>query len=215
MTEIEIIGVPQSNFVRAARMACEEKGVPYRLTPARPHSPEVDCIHPYGKIPVMRFGDYQLCESKAIATFVDRTFPGPKLFPDDPKLLGKVEQWVSLCNTAIFPPVMTYLVAYAFPKTPDGKPDRATIEAALPGVKQGIEVLDKGVADTGYLAAEGFTYADIHVLPVLAYLRGLPESKALMAAANELTRYYEKHSRRTSFQATDPPPLSELKASAS
>jgi glutathione S-transferase len=79
MTDIEIIGAPQSNFVRAVRMACAEKGVAYLFTPARPHTPEVDSIHPYGKIPVMRCGDYQLCESKAIVTFVDRAFPGPKL----------------------------------------------------------------------------------------------------------------------------------------
>ncbi|MBO0734742.1 MAG: glutathione S-transferase family protein, partial [Methylocapsa sp.] len=89
MTDIEIIGAPQSAFVRAARMACEEKGIPYRLTLAVPHTPEVGCIHPYGKIPVMRYGDYELCESKAIACFVDRAFPGPKLFPGDAKLLGK------------------------------------------------------------------------------------------------------------------------------
>src|SRR5262249_41759655 len=48
MTDIEIIGAPQSPFVRAARMACAEKGVAYRLTPAMPHTPEVDCIHPFG-----------------------------------------------------------------------------------------------------------------------------------------------------------------------
>lgn len=76
MTELEIIG-QQSIFVRAARMVCEEKGVANRLTPARPHSPEVDCIHTFGKIPVIRYGDFHLFESKAIATFVDRAFPGP------------------------------------------------------------------------------------------------------------------------------------------
>ena len=103
MTEVEIIGVPRSPFVRAAHMARMEKGVAYRLTPARPHSPEVDCIHTFGKIPVMRYGDYQLCESKAIATFVERAFPGPKLIPDVAKVCGKVEQWVSITNTAIFP----------------------------------------------------------------------------------------------------------------
>jgi glutathione S-transferase len=92
MTELEIIGASQSTFVRAARMVCEEKGVAYRHTPARPHSPEVDYIHPFGKIPVMRYGDFHLFESKAIATFVDRAFPGPKLIPDDAMLCGKVEQ---------------------------------------------------------------------------------------------------------------------------
>jgi glutathione S-transferase len=89
MTDIEIIGAPQSNFVRAVRMACEEKGVAYHFTPARPHTQEVDCIHPLGKIPAMRYGDYQLCESKAIATFVDRAFPGPKLFPTTPSSAAK------------------------------------------------------------------------------------------------------------------------------
>jgi glutathione S-transferase len=60
-------------------MVCEEKGVAYRLMPARPHSPEVDFIHLFGKIPVMRYGDFHLFESKAIAAFVDRAFPGSKL----------------------------------------------------------------------------------------------------------------------------------------
>jgi len=34
---LEIIGAPQSSFVRTVRIACEEKGVAYRLTPAMPH----------------------------------------------------------------------------------------------------------------------------------------------------------------------------------
>src|SRR5436189_242569 len=38
MPELEIIGAPQSTYVRTTRMALEEKGVPYTLTGARPHS---------------------------------------------------------------------------------------------------------------------------------------------------------------------------------
>ncbi len=215
MTEVEIIGAPQSPFVRAARMACVEKGAAYRLTPARPHSPEVDCIHPFGKIPVMRYGDFELCESKAIATFVDRAFPGPKLFPEDAKLGAKVEQWVSITNTAIVPAVIPYFGAYFFPKTPDGQPDRPAIERVLPDVRARIDVLNKAVANTDCLAGNGFTYADMSILPVLAYLRDLPESGALVAEARDLTRYFDEHSQRESFKATVPPPFSELRASAS
>jgi glutathione S-transferase len=207
MADIEILGVPQSTFVRSVRMVCEEKGVAYRLTPAKPHSPEVDCIHPFGKIPVMRFGDFELCESTAIARFVDRTFPGPKLFPDDAKLGAKVEQWVSITNTAIFPAMIPYFVAYFFPKTPDGQPDHATIERVLPDVRAPIDVLDKAVAKTMFLVDNDFTYADISVLPLLAYLRDLPESGAMLAEAKELTRYFELHSQRESFRATVPPPI--------
>src|SRR5438045_9129616 len=133
MTNIEIIGAPQSTFVRVARMVCEEKGVPYELTPARPHSPEIDAIHPFGKIPAMRHGDVALCESKAIATYIDRTFDGPKVIPENPTKAARVEQWVSLINTGLDPVMVRhYLLSYFFPKGADGNPDRAAIDAALP-----------------------------------------------------------------------------------
>ena len=60
--------------------------------------PHVDAIHPFGKIPVMRHGDVTLCELKAIATYIDRVFDGPKVIPEDPKRAAQVEQWVSLGN---------------------------------------------------------------------------------------------------------------------
>ena len=44
MSELEIIGVPQSNFVRTVRIACEEKAsfkatVPPPFSELRPRSP--------------------------------------------------------------------------------------------------------------------------------------------------------------------------------
>ena len=88
MANLQIIGVPQSNFVWVVRMACAKKGVPYDLVPARPHSPEIDAVHPLGRIPGMRHGDLKLFESKAIATYIDRAFPGRKLFPTIRQRLG-------------------------------------------------------------------------------------------------------------------------------
>ena len=214
MTAIEIIGAPQSPFVRAARMACAEKGVSYRLTPAMPHTPEVDCIHPFGKIPVMRYGDFELCESKAIASFVDSAFAGPKLFPDDAKLWAKVEQWASIVNTAVVPSLIPYLGAHFFPKTADGRPDPEAIAKAVPGVRASVEALDKALANKTCLAGDGFTYADIALMPFLDYLNDLPESASLLAAAKELTRYFSRHRERASFKATIPPPFSELRTSA-
>ncbi len=78
MASIEIIEFCAVDL-RVARMVCEEKAIP-KLKPAPPHSPEVAAIHPVRKS-VMRHGDFELCESKAIATYLDLTFPGPKLIP--------------------------------------------------------------------------------------------------------------------------------------
>ena len=35
MAKVEIIGMPQSTFVRVVRMTCEEKGVPYAYVPSK------------------------------------------------------------------------------------------------------------------------------------------------------------------------------------
>ena len=91
MNKIQIIGAPFSSYVWIVRMALEEKQVPYDLVPALMRSPEVSAIHPFGKIPVMRHGDLTLCESKAIVTYIDRTFAGPKLIPDDAR--GAHRRW--------------------------------------------------------------------------------------------------------------------------
>jgi glutathione S-transferase len=207
MSRIEIIGIPRSTYVRVVRMACEEKGVPYDLTPAAPHSPEVDAIHPFGKIPVMRHGDLELCESKAIATYLDRVFPGPPLMPSEPRLAALAEQWVSLVNTVIDTTlVRTYLFSYVFPKTADGKPDRKAIDAVLPALQSQFTILDKAVAKTGQLAGEQFTFADINLMPILFYVRQLPEGAAAMSAAKNLAAYYERNAGRPSFKNTTPPP---------
>jgi glutathione S-transferase len=58
MANVEIIGFAPSTYVRAVRMVCEEKDIPYDLKPAAPHAPDVTAIHPFGKIPVMRHGDF-------------------------------------------------------------------------------------------------------------------------------------------------------------
>jgi glutathione S-transferase len=101
MAELEIMGVPFSNYVRSVRMLCEEKGVAYKLTPSMPQSPEIKAIHPAGQIPAMRHGDITLFESKAIATYIDRALPGPKLIPEDAVGLARVEQWVSYGNVKV------------------------------------------------------------------------------------------------------------------
>lgn len=101
MPKPEIIGSARSTYTRVVRMVCEEKGIDYVLTERMLGAPELVAIHPFGKMPVLRHGDFALCESKAIATYLDRSFPGPPLIPSDPRLAALTEQWVSLVNTLI------------------------------------------------------------------------------------------------------------------
>jgi glutathione S-transferase len=206
MAAPEIIGSIQSTYTRATCMVCEEKAIEYVLTERPLHAPEIRAIHPFGKMPVLRHGDVELFESKAIATYLDRSFPAPFVFPSDPRLAALTEQWVSLVNTVIDRTLIrTYLFEYIAPKTADGAPDRQAIEAVLPAVREQIGVLDRAVAPTGYLVGEQFTFADINLLPILHRVGQAPEGAEALAAASHLARYYDRHATRPSFKKTDPP----------
>lgn len=208
MPELQIIGAPQSNFVWATRIACHEKEVAYALIPALPHTPEVDAIHPFGKIPAMRHGDLSLCESRAICFYIDHAFAGPPLTPRDPAGGARVEQWVSLVNTQIDPVLARqYLIGYFFPGTADGSPNRAAIEAVLPKLEPHLRLLDRVVAETGHVVGHTFSLADIYLLPILFYLDKLPESRAILRRATNLDAYYKRHMARASVQETTPPPF--------
>jgi glutathione S-transferase len=210
MAELEIIGVAQSNFVWAVRIAAAEKGVPYKFTPLRPNAPEVAAIHPFGKIPVMRHGDFELFESKAICSYIDRAFDGPALVPADAKGAALTEQWVSCVNTIIDPIcVRQYIVSYAFPGTPDGSPNRPKIDAALPAMEKQLAVLDKTLAKTGYLVGDKPTLADMNLFPIAFYLQRFPESKAMMQGQKHLTGFVERMLARPSVKATTPRPKKE------
>jgi glutathione S-transferase len=208
MPELQIIGAPQSNYVRVVRIACAEKGAPYTLVPVAPHSPEVDAIHPFGKIPVMVHGDVTLAESRAICFYIDHAFDGPPLTPRDPVKGARTEEWISHVNTTIDPLlVRQYLLAYFFPRDPERRPDRAAIDAVLPSMEKHFAVLDRAVARTGHLVGDSFTLADMNLLPILFFMAKTPESRAILDRSPNLRRYYDRHEARASVKDTIPPPF--------
>jgi len=207
MAELQIIGGAASNFVWMCRIVCVEKGVPYGVVSVMPHTPEVDAIHPLGKIPAMRHGDVTLCESRAICGYIDRVFPGPSLTPADPVTAAQVEQWLSIVCTAVDPVFLRqYFAAYAFPGTPDGKPDRARIDAALPKMEPLFAMLDRATA-SGYLTGGFFSLADMCLTPILHYMTKSPESSAMLGKCPALKAYFDRHIERRSVRDTMPTAL--------
>jgi glutathione S-transferase len=208
MPELEIIGAAESNFVRTACMACVEKTLTYTLKPAFPDSSEPDAVQPFGKAPVMRYGDLMLAETKAICGFIDRAFDGPALIPRDPSGAAKAEMWISLINTGfdiIF--ARHYLRAYFCSELPGGAPYRAKIDAVLPAMREMFTILDGELGKRPFLAGETFTLADMFLLPLLYYLDQMPESGAMLRASPNVVTWFDLVSARHSAIETVPPPM--------
>lgn len=206
MAELEIIGVPFSNYVRALRMMCEEKGVPYKLNPARPHSPEVTAIHPAGQVPCMKHGDVALFESAAIATYIDKAFGGVKMIPEDALGAAQHAQWVSYGNVKVDRWIMReFVVPNAFFDKAKG-PDMAKINAALPEMDKVCKALDDALAKTGHLVGDKMTFADLNVLPMLATAMNFPAGKEMVGKYKNVAKFVAAMTERPSYKNTAPPP---------
>jgi glutathione S-transferase len=205
MAELVLYGIPQSNYVRAARMACIEKGVPYRLEHAMPHSDTLNRFHPYGKVPAMEHDGFALYETSAILRYVDEAFDGPRLTPSDLRQRARMEQWVSAIN-AYYDRTMIRQIVLQYYLPPSGTPDRAVIDAAAQDAGKQVEVLDQALAEGPYLLGADICLADLLLWPVLFYFFRTPEGEAMLAASKNIKRAGEAIRARKSFIDTAPPP---------
>ena len=205
MPTLEIIGSPHSNYVRSIRLLCEEKTVPYTLTPSRPHAPEVTAIHPAGQIPCLRHGDVALFESKAIATYIDRAFPGPKFLPEETLQAALCEQWVSYGNAKVDRWIMREFVVPSIFFDKAKGPETARIEAALPEIDRCAGALNDALAATGHLVGNQLTYADMNILPMLTTGALYPACKAILDQYPHITAFIAELTARPSYTKTAPP----------
>jgi glutathione S-transferase len=117
MTAIKIHGVPPSTFTRTVRLACHEKGIDYELVPTMPG--EITALNPFRKIPAVSHGDLVLFETTAILRYLDRTFAGPKLWPDDSIGIALCDQWVSAVCDSLVNAALRYMASrYGFLPVP-------------------------------------------------------------------------------------------------
>jgi len=204
MSKPVLISIPQSNVGRSVQMLLEEKGVDYDFQVARPHSDEVNAIHPLGKVPVFRHDDVALCESAAMAHYIDKAFGGPKFFPEDAAECALVDQWVSLHNTAFdVSMIRQYALGYILPKMAGEEPNRAQINAALPLMKKHLAILDEALTG-GHLVGDSLTYADLAVFPTLNYMLGFPESAEMLKEVPNVVAFIDAMNARDSAIKTAP-----------
>jgi len=193
MPELILHGAPRSNYVRTARIALAEKGVEYTHDPALPQTPEQLERHPWGKLPALTHGDVRYYETLAVTRYIDEAFDGPALQPADPAGRALMDQWISVYNAYVDPPVLRKIVIQRLLRDPS---DEEMIAAGIPDAEKAIAVLDAGLADSPYLAGGDATLADFFHMPALDYLSMTPEGEKILATAGNVTTWLARMRER-------------------
>ncbi len=208
MADPILYGPGFSTYVRSARLALEEKGVPYKLEEfdfLKGMPAEQVARHPFSKVPAFEHDGFRLYETCAIGRYVDEAFDGPGLQPTDPRQRARITQISSILDSYTYGPVIGKCVIQRV-VTPmlGAQPDEAVIEAALPEARKCMEVLEGLLDGQAYLAGDALSLADLHLIPIYAYFSVTPEGESILKDKAALQRWWQGVSVRSSVQATQP-----------
>jgi glutathione S-transferase len=206
MSTIVIHGVPGSPYVRMPMLACEEKGVAWRLVPmgmGDAKAPEHLARHPFGRIPAIEHGDFRLYEAQAIIRYIDQAFEGPSLTPADPQAQARMNQVMNIVDWYVMPSISSGIVFNRVIKPMFGMPvDEAAVAAAVPQATTCVSALTEILGDRPYFGGDSVSLADIAAVAHLDFMSAAPETACLLAQSPTLQAWLDRMTSRPSAQKT-------------
>jgi glutathione S-transferase len=212
---ITIHGIFGSPFVRALRIALEEKGVAWDWAPfplgAQKQEPYLS-LHPFGKIPAIVDDGFVLYESQAMLRHIDRKAASPALIPSDPLQAARMDQLLCIVDCYLWPtacrPInFNRLIAPRIGLTPDEQAVTEGVPHAEIAVRA-IAVLQSG----NFLAGDALSLADIAIVPHLDALARTPEGAPIMETQPALMAWLADMRGRPSVKRAAVPPEKLLAA---
>jgi glutathione S-transferase len=205
-----VYGDAISTYVRSVRLALEEKGVPHTLVAVDlvkgQHKEEDHLVrHPWGKMPAFEHDGVSFYEASAILRYIDEVFPGPALMPSRPVERARVNQVMSIVDSYGYPASITNIfIPRVLVPALGGQTDEVQVEAAKPRAALFLKEIGRLLGEASYFGGATVSLADLHVLPVLTYLRATPEGQALLAATPNIVAWMNRMNKRSSVQAVMP-----------
>jgi glutathione S-transferase len=196
--DVTVFGARYSVYVRAVLMALETKGVLYTLEPVDIFSPDADRdaylkLHPFGRIPAFRHGEFVLYETAAINRYVDEAFLGPALQPAGTENRARMTQIMSMTDAYGYRPLVWDIYVERVSKPREGKsPNEALIADALPKARNYLQTLHYLMGRQAFLADEFPTLADFHAAPVFGYFVASDEGRRMMSEFPRVSDWWKR-----------------------
>lgn len=208
---VHLHGYRYSVYSRIARLALLLKGVEHQTIEVNPFAELSETyleLHPFGRVPVLTHGTFQLFETSAITRYVDREFEGPALQPEGAAALARMDQVISVIDAYAYWPMVRQVSSHGFLRPFLGEPsNREEIEAGLDASRKVLSFLDGVAAEGEILTGRDIGLADCHLAPMMDYFVRADEGKAALSPHLALRQWWDRVSGLDVFMATDPFPV--------
>lgn len=163
-----LYGVSLSPFVRKVRACLLEKQLDYSMELILPRN-QPDwyyAINPLGRVPALRDGDVDVCDSSIICSYLEQKFPATTaLCGNTPEEVARI-RWLEKYADYEVAPLATFTVFFNRTLTKSmGLPcDEAAVQSALDKLVVHFDYLEQQLADNDYFVGNRFTLADIAIV---------------------------------------------------
>lgn len=212
---VKVHGWAFSPYVRAVRIALNEKGVAHEhipLTPPDLATPQGRALSPFGRVPILEHGERRLFETAAILDYVEAAFDGPALKSGDPWRDALSTAVIAAAGHYLYPTaVMGVFFNQAYVLANGGRVNAARLEAAVDSTRGPLAAIEAVVADLlaasggPFLGGDGFGLADAALAPMIQNLSLAEAGRALLAERPALSGWFAGAVARPSLKATDVP----------
>ena len=147
----------------------EAAGVPYEkvlvdFATGAHKAPDFLKINPFGRIPAMSDGTFNLSESLAISRYIAR---GSSLYPDDAKTQGRIDQWADFSVHHIRTNVGRVQFNRVVAPMMKIEPDESSIALGLKFLSDNLPFVESRLSEEPFLCGETMTLADLSLLAAL------------------------------------------------
>jgi len=201
---LNVIGSGVSPYVRKVCVFLAEKNLSYEHDPMIPMnvSDEYKKKSPLGKIPCLEHDGRPIPDSSVICDYLERVFPDPPLYPEDPYDRARalfLEEYADTkmvdAGIAVF---QERVLAKRFFQR---EPEQAKVDQAInEGMPPFLDYLEEQIGENEYLVAGRFTLADIAVAsPYVNFLYA--DYRPDASRWPKLAAYLDRIHSRPSFKA--------------
>ena len=196
MSEVVVYGFPRSTFVNIVRLMLTHKEVAYTFRDLEPVMGKAEhlALHPFNRVPIFRHGDFIVYETSAIVGYIDDAFEGSRLTPRDPRARARMNQWISVVNSYVYPYMIHHVTheRLVFPELGIAS-DEKVVAHALPKVETALSVIERELGDgRPYLLGPELTVADFYLLPSTFAFSLVEEGKTMYPKYPAFSRWRER-----------------------
>jgi glutathione S-transferase len=208
MSDPVLYGLSRSVYTRIARLALEEKGVRYTLEEVEIFGPDgVPHEHlqrqPFGRIPAFAHDGFLLYETDAITRYVDETFVGSHLQPQEPRARARMNQVIGIVDSYAYRPMVWGVFgARIVAPAANIQPDEQEFAQSLAKACICCRALEEILGRQRYFTGDELTLADLHALPILLYFSMARAGADTLSAHPRLRSWLDNIAARPSVQRT-------------